>query len=140
MSKSVTRIRGRLAAIAANPEGVRREVRKAMEAAAEDIVQQMRRLAPKDSGDLARSIGWTWGAPPGGTIRVTSIGGDPDMTITVYAGGKVGSADAFYARFQEFGTRKMPANPFFFPTWRQKKRSVRAKLAGAVRRGLKAKA
>lgn len=140
MSKAVTRIRGRLAATAANPEAVRREVRKAMEAAAEDMVQQMRRIAPKDTLSLTGSIRWTWGDAPGGTIRLGAVGSDPETSITIYAGGKVGSADAFYAKFQEFGTRKMRANPFFFPTWRQKKRGVRAKLAAAVKRGLKAKA
>lgn len=28
---------------------------------------------------------------------------------------RAGSGKAFYARFQEFGTRKMAANPFLFP-------------------------
>lgn len=135
----VQRIRGRLAQIAANPEPVRREVRKAMEKAAEDITDQMRRIVPKDSGRTYRSIGWTWGAAPKGAMAVGSVGGDGENIITIYAGGDSGGEDAFYARFQEFGTVKMRANPFFYPTWRLKKRGVKAKLAAAVRRGLKSK-
>jgi HK97 gp10 family phage protein len=135
----VQRIRGRLAQIAANPEPVRRAVREAMEKVAADIVMQMKRIAPKDSGDLAKSIAWVWGRAPKGAMAVGTVTDNDENVITIYAGGKAAGLDAFYARFQEFGTVDMRANPFFYPTWRHKKRGVKAKLAAAVRRGLKSK-
>ncbi len=39
--------------------------------------------------------------------------------------------DAFYVRFQEFGTVKMAVKPFFFPEWRIWQRRVSLCIAGA---------
>lgn len=54
------------------------------------------------------------------------------MALTIFAGG----GDAFYARFHEFGTVKMPANPFFYPVWRKKKRGFKRRMKNAVRAAL----
>ena len=55
------------------------------------------------------------------------------MRITIYAGG----GDAFYARFQEFGTVKMPANPFFFPVWRARRKRIKNRISRAVSKGIR---
>lgn len=107
-----------------------------MEKAAEDIVGMMKGLVPVRDGDLRDSIGWTWGAPPRGSIVVSTLKGagfGGDLTITIYAG----SADAYYARWQEFGTSKMKAQPYFFVSWRANRRSTRRKISTAVRKAAK---
>jgi HK97 gp10 family phage protein len=118
------------------PERVAMEVRNAMEEIAEEIVAQMYQVAPHVTGDLAGSIGWTWGDAPKGSLTLGAVAGNEYATlrITIYAGG----GKAFYARFQEFGTVNMPANPFFFPVWRAKRKSVRNRITRAMNKAIKA--
>ena len=118
------------------PAKVSAEVRKAMEEVAEEIVTQMYSVAPHKTGDLAGSIGWTWGDAPKGSMTIGTVGKTEyaTMRITIYAGDK----DAFYARWQEFGTTKMPANPFFYPVWRAKRKSARNRITRAMNKAIKA--
>lgn len=118
------------------PGKVRAAAREALEEVAEDLVRQMRAAAPKGAtGALARSIGWTWGDAPDGTMVIGTVAGSDyaTMRITIYAGG----GDAFYARFQEFGTVKMAANPFFYPVWRARKRGVKSKITRAINKAIR---
>lgn len=126
------------------PKKVIQAAEASLEASAEELVQLMRRLAPKDSGDLAASIGWTWGEAPKGALVIGTFRGKggstrakANLVITVYAGGKGPGFDAFYARFQEFGTVKMRANPFFFPAYRAKRRQIRSKLTRDVKKAIR---
>lgn len=130
------------AAMMAIPQKIRDEVAKELEAQASKIVADMKLLAPVDSGALRDSIGWTWGDAPKGSVSVGQVRGHryARMAITIYAGTRdksLGQADAFYARFQEFGTVKMPANPFFYPTWRASKTRVKGALTRAVKRAVR---
>lgn len=130
--KGEAAFRRRLRAI---PDKVRAEVVQAMEAGANQVVRDMKALAPKGASlALVNSIGWTWGEAPRGAVTVASMSGGrgyDTLRITIYAGGDA----AFYARFHEFGTVKMPANPFFFVSWRANRRGVRSRITRAVRRG-----
>jgi HK97 gp10 family phage protein len=124
------------------PQKVLDEVAKQLEKEATKLVGEMKRLAPIESGALRDSIGWTWGDAPKGSITVGKVRGTEygRTAITIYAGTRdksLGSADAFYAVFQEFGTVKMAANPFFFPVWRSNKTRVRANIKAAVGRAIK---
>ena len=146
------------------PDRIREEVTAAMEKVANEIVADMKQLAPKDSGALADSIGWTWGDAPEGSMTIGQVDGTEHgaRTLTIFAGGadtkrtvrkggtkhRGGPATGFeyyeqpdfegdYALFQEFGTRNMPANPFFFPIWRIWKRRVRLRISRAVTRAIK---
>lgn len=114
--------------------------RVAMEEGAEEVCDYMRQLVPHKSGDLRNSINWTWGDLPPGTFMVDEIRsgsnqGDQYATlrIKIYAGSK----DAFYARFQEFGTVDMPAHPFFFPGWKAKRAAFRKKIRDRVRAAIR---
>jgi HK97 gp10 family phage protein len=54
------------------------------------------------------------------TAAAPVLSGTMRGTIRPLGGGlrrrvRAGSSKAFYARYQEFGTRKMAANPFLFP-------------------------
>jgi len=118
------------------PRKVREAMRYALEREAHDIVEDMFNLAPQgDTLRLAGSIGWTWGDAPAGTITVGHVGGREygTLRITIFAGGD----DAFYARFHEFGTRFMTANPFFFPVWRARRKRTRNRLKRALNKAIK---
>ncbi|AGT09318.1 HK97-gp10 family putative phage morphogenesis protein [Paracoccus aminophilus] len=114
---------------------------KAMEEGAAEIVAAMKAAAPHDQGDLRDSIGWTWGEVPAGTFMIDEIRsgknkGDQYATlrIKIYAG----NADAFYARFHEFGTSTgVPAQPFFFPVWKARKAEFRKRIRKEVRAAIK---
>ncbi len=118
------------------PKNVRINVRAAMEDAANDIVEEMWSRAPQgETGRLGASIGWTWGAAPAGTLTIGKVGKNEygAMRITIYAGG----GEAFYAKFQEFGTVNMPANPFFYPVWRARRRRVKSRISRAISKAVK---
>lgn len=117
------------------PKNARINVRAAMEDAATNIVEEMWSRAPYDDGVLAASIGWTWGEAPAGALTIGTVGGREygAMRITIFAGG----GDAFYARFQEFGTQDMPANPFFYPVWRVRRKNVRSRISRAISKAIR---
>lgn len=125
------------------PQSVLDAVRAELERQATDIVGLMQRLAPVDQGDLRRSIGWTWGDAPAGSLTIGTVKtpkGARDyasMQITIFAGGKGNGLDAFYARFQEFGTKDMPANPFFYPAYRAKSRSAKSAVTRSMRKAIR---
>lgn len=104
-----------------------------MEKSADEIVDMMKRLVPVDKGDLRDSIGWTWGDPPDGATVVASAVSSDGIAITIFAGG----GDAFHARFVEFGTRNMPAQPFFYVSWRANRKRVLARTKRALRKAVK---
>ena len=112
---------------------------KAADAAA---VEAMRAAAPFKSGDLRRSIGWTWGELPPGTFMIDEIRSGKNqgeqyatLRIKIYAG----AGEGFYARFHEFGTKdgKTPARPFFYPTWKAKRAAFHKKIRERVRAAIK---
>ncbi|WP_339112781.1 HK97-gp10 family putative phage morphogenesis protein [Thioclava sp. GXIMD2076] len=115
--------------------------REAMEEGADIIVAEMRKLAPKGAtGRLALSIGWTWGDLPAGTFMIDEVrsgGNKGDQYATLRLRFYAGSREAFYARFQEFGTRDMPAQPFFYPAWRAKRAEFRRLIRKRVRDAIK---
>jgi hypothetical protein len=88
-------------------------------------------LAPKDTLELEKSIGWRFGSLPKGAFQLSAAGvrfNKSDFRITVYAG----SSKAYYARWQEFGSSQNRAQPYFFPAYRQILRKLRATLKGIV--------
>ena len=137
MAELSPRLRARLAKI---PDIAREAAAAAMEEGAQEIVDAMKMAAPVDSGALRDSIGWTWGEVPAGSFMIDEIRsgknkGDQYATlrIKIYAGNR----EAFYARFQEFGTRSQPAQPFFFVTWSREKAKFRRRIRERVRKRIK---
>lgn len=137
MDQLSPRLQARLAKV---PDVARAAAATAMEEGAAEIVAEMKRLAPVQSGALRDSIGWTWGEVPAGTFVIDEIRsganqGDQYATlrIKIYAGSK----EAFYARWQEFGTKDHPASPFFFPAWKKMRPKFRARIRAAVRKAIK---
>lgn len=116
---------------------MKRDVKTAMAKGADEIVAMQKRAAPRgETGELVQSIGWRWGAP-----RKAKGDVQKDFTITI-------KADAYYARFVEFGAAshkaggifkgaiipKINPQPFFFPSYRARKKSVAAKIKRAARK------
>lgn len=131
------------------PQAAERRIKAAMEAAADDIVSMMKRLAPVDDGDLQMSISWTWGDAPKGSMTVATVsrrrGGGP--RITIFAGNR----EAYYARWVEFGTSPhlnggifagstnpgTRAQPFFFVSFRANRRRTKSTISRAITRAAK---
>lgn len=140
--KQVDGVESLVARIKAIPDRVIDEAKRVLEENAQQIVEMMQRLVPKDEYILWASIGWTWGDAPTGSMTIGKVKGGKgagreyaSLVITIYAGG----GKAFYGRFQEFGTRNMPANPFFFPAYRANKAKVRSAMTRAVKKAVAAK-
>jgi hypothetical protein len=124
-----------------------------MEQGADEIVALAKSLCPADSGDLRESIGWTWGDAPRGALAIATVtrytrgGSGSENKITIYAG----NADAFYARFVEFGTAAhkagglyagatipaIPASPFFYVSFRANSRKVKGRITRAINKAAK---
>ena len=138
MAQLSPRLQARLAKV---PDIARAAAANAMEEGAAELVAEMKRLAPVQSGALRDSIGWTWGDVPAGSFTIADIrsgnnAGEQYATlrIKIYAG----SREAYYARWQEFGTKNQPAQPFFHVTWRKEKAKFRNRIRAAVRAAIRA--
>ena len=110
------------------------EIKKALGKSADEMASTARSFAPVDSGDLRRSISYTFGnyKPANANVRGISSGGDvskdPDLSVTVHAG----DAKAYYAGFVEFGVQDAPAQPYFFPAYRLTEKRVKRRINRAV--------
>lgn len=115
--------------------------KEAIEKNADAMVAMAQRLAPKgDSRELVNSIRWYWAGskddlgPGGGGLRagrttVIAAKGALELAAIVAAG----NSKAFYARWQEFGTRNQPGQPFFYVSYRALRKSAKARMAAATR-------
>lgn len=122
------------------------QMKPAMAQAAQSVVDMMQRQVPVDKGDLRDSIGWTFGDKPkyAQAISRQTSGG---LTITIFAG----NTKVRYAHLVEFGTAPHAqggmfegtehpgtnAQPFFWPSWRAKKRDVRRILRAAIKEAVR---
>lgn len=141
--------------VAQIPKRVEKAARAAMEKGADELVEMMKRLVPKDSGDLRDSIGWTWGnAPAGAKVIAQSDADERGLKITVYAGNE----RAYYAAWVEFGTAPhnvskgggnksfkgtatahpgTRARPFFFPSYRALRKRIQSRIRRETRKAMK---
>ncbi|MDW9735147.1 HK97 gp10 family phage protein [Sinorhizobium meliloti] len=135
------------------PIVARKRIREAMQQGADEIVRMMKSLVPTDSGALKNSIDWTWGSAPKGALTIATVRGQgmrntgSENTITIYSG----NADAYYARFVEFGTAAhtaggmfagaaipaIAASPFFFVSFRANRKRVKSRITRAVNKSAK---
>lgn len=127
------------------PKYITEEVTKAVEKICNEIVRDMRGVAPHPK--IAAAIDWSWGDAPAGALTVGTFKGKSYGAInaTVF----VRRNPAFYAHWFEFGTRprvqkttgrsagQMTAQPFFYPVIRANKRLFRNRLRAAINRAVK---
>ncbi|BCH32636.1 hypothetical protein MesoLjLc_45660 [Mesorhizobium sp. L-8-10] len=113
------------------PAKVEAATRAAMEKGADELVAMMKRLVPVDQGDLRDSIAWTWGeAPKGAVVLAESKAESRGLKITVYA-------TDFKARWIEFGTVKMAAQPFFFPSYRAMRKRIKSRITRTMKKAIR---
>jgi HK97 gp10 family phage protein len=130
------------------PPAAEAAIRTAMEQSADEIVMQMKRLAPVDNGELQMSISWTWGDAPKGSLKIGTVASrSGSMRITIFAGNE----KAYYARFVEFGTAphiaggkftgaKIPAiraQPFFYVAFRAGRKRAKSRVSRAITKAAK---
>ena len=125
-------------------------VRAALGAAAQDMVEMMRRLAPDGPGageyDLKGTIDWHFGAAEGGGSDAVS-----GRSVATRATITAGDAKNPEARWMEFGTPPhenegkfagtenpgVRARPYFFPSYRALKKQAKAKVQRAITKAVK---
>jgi HK97 gp10 family phage protein len=114
-------------------EQLRQEVRDAaiaeLNSQAGELANLISQVAPREEGALAHSVRVIPGAKP--------------TQVRVVAGGKAtirpstSSKPYDYARADEFGTQKMPPRPFFFPTYRLRKKKIIAAMKRRIKANIK---
>lgn len=118
-----------------------------MERGAEEMVQEMRRVAPfdptPDGMHLREHINWTWGSAPAGSFTIGEVKSGPDagveyaaLRITIYANPKDKKGRP-YASWVEFGTKRSTARSFFWPTYRKYRGRIRSRVLKAIREAIK---
>lgn len=139
MPKVLNRERLRRKLLALSPE-IKKQIQPALERGAQEIADLAIHLVPVDTGALKNSIDWGYGEPPDSAVltggRKTSANpqANDDLKISIWAGNDV----AYYARWVEFGTRSgTKAQPFFFPAYRTLRKSVKNRIARAVKSAIK---
>lgn len=91
------------------PERVQKKVLVgAVRAGAKPIIDEARRIVPKRTGNLAKSIG---------VNKRRSKGTIVHFSVSPRKGGKY---DGYYGHFVEFGTKKMAPRPFMRPAFENK--------------------
>lgn len=82
------------------------------------VVEDVKSRAPKDTGAMANTA-----------RRSVS---KKKLVAVISVGGKRHGVDVYYAHFIEFGTKKMPAQPFFFPACRAHEERIGNALSDAM--------
>lgn len=100
------------------------EVRKALKdqnaVNAAELVETQKGFVPVDDGDLR------------GSIRHQDVSDSTRISQRVSAGGR----EAPHGWWQEVGTSKMQANPFFWVAWRLKRRRFKTRMSRAAKKAI----
>lgn len=127
MNESLERLKKRLLAL---PRAAKKAAREAVFEEAFQLANLQRRVVPVESGALRDSI------------RVED--GKHDLQAVVLAGGKTttvaarsGQGKYDYANAVEFGNSESKAQPFFFPSYRLKKKKMRSNVNRKTRAAVK---
>lgn len=127
-NESLRRLKEKFARI---PKDTGQAVTRTLVEEAQGLAEAMRRVVPVGSGNLRESIRVVAGKNP---LEVKITAGGPLTSAKVRHGA---TAVYDYAIATEFGTQKERAEPFFFSTYRKRKRQIRQHIAEAMGRSLK---
>ena len=106
------------------PKAVRAALEQAMIESANLIVAGGKLRVPVDEGDVQASIRQHG-------VKEGKRGG---LYVAITAGDRTTEADTYQvARLLEFGTQKMPAQPYLLPAFRANRRRAKARMRRAVR-------
>lgn len=126
------------AILAALPADLKKQIDAELVKQAHALVDTMKRAAPKKSGALQSSIRAE--RVPGRELSIAIRAGGPLTTKPVRNGT---DAEYDYALGTEHGNEQVPAQPFFYPSFRLRKpiiqrgvnKAVKAAITTAVKRG-----
>lgn len=122
--------------LAAIPVEVRRALRAQNKANAAELVQTIKGFAPDgETGELAGSVG-ARDISNSRKISQRVTAGGAATTKPVRNSEKGGGPDYDYALAQEYGTEKAPAQPFFWPAWRLKRRRFKSRMTRAAKKAI----
>ena len=110
------------------PKAVRAELERAMLESADRIVAGARLRVPVETGEVRDSIkqhGVKEGKRGGLYVAITAGDRSTETTAT--------GSTYQVARLLEFGTMKMPAQPFLLPAYRANRRGAQARIRRAMR-------
>ena len=138
-ASGIDRLSKRLTAI---PKAVRQAVQPNLEKSGTELVAEMQHLAPvshdgshgNPPGTLRDSIVMT--KPGEHTPAYSEPGGQrlcPENAVIVSAG----NTNCRYAHFPEYGTRKMAAEPFFWPSYRLLKKRLANRTKRAISKAVR---
>lgn len=108
------------------PDAIRKAAQLSLEKSGSELVSALQAVAPYETGELRTTVRFAL-SNDYESVAITIIGGD-DRTVE-------GSKQK--ARLQEFGTVNMPANPWFFPLYRRRRRAIQNKLSRDIKRAIK---
>ncbi|WP_440408703.1 HK97-gp10 family putative phage morphogenesis protein [Neorhizobium petrolearium] len=131
MSKQTQRLSRRLEAI---PKAVKQAVAPALITAGTDLAVTMRLLAPEDTGALKKSIHVTQPGehtPPYSQPGGSRVAAENQVLVTA------GNEDVRYPHLVEHGTAEAPAQPFFWPAFRLKRKTLANRIKRAIRKAVK---
>jgi HK97 gp10 family phage protein len=137
--RSIDRLTKRLAAI---PKAVKADVQPSLQKSGQELVAAMQHLAPvspdgahgNPPGALRDSIVMT---PAGETTPPYSQPGGshvvPENAVVITAG----NTEVRYAHFPEYGTTKMAAEPYFWPSYRLFKKRIANRTKRAISKAVR---
>lgn len=131
MSAQTQRLQRRLLAI---PKAVKKAVQPALIQSGNELAAAMRTLAPEDTGDLKRSIVVTLpgqATPPYSQPGGSTIAAENQVLVTA------GNTDVRYPHLVEYGTAHAPAQPFFWPAYRLKKKRLANRIKRAISKAVR---
>lgn len=124
-------------------------VRGALFAATREIRDEAVRLAPEDTGNLKRNIMIVRDRNPGSSNAAERysiairVGRRSNRVKRAYRMGRInprlralGGTDAWYGIFKEFGTAKMPAEPFLRPAFEARKMQALSTFTRELRKSV----
>lgn len=131
MSAQTARLQRRLANI---PKAVKRAVEPALVQSGNELVAAMRALAPEDTGALKDSIEMTLpgqSTPPYSQPGGSTIAKENQVLVTA------GNHAVRYPHLVEYGTASAPAQPFFWPAYRLKRKRLSSRIKRAISKAVK---
>lgn len=131
MSAQTDKLSRRLKAI---PKAVKRAVVPALQKSGNELVGAMRALAPVDSGDLKHSIKYTMpgnSTPPYSQPGGSRVAAENEVLVTA------GNTDVRYPHLVEYGTRDAPAQPYFWPAFRLKRKKLATRIKRAISKAVR---
>lgn len=125
-------LKRKLNRVAAAPKAV---LEAEMDWEADDLVKRMKRIVQRRKGNLAKSVR----KEPGPTDLARDVKAGGPLTTKPVRNSKKGNAPSYdYANAGEFGREGQPADPFFWPTVRTRRKTYKRRRSTALNKAVKA--